>query len=73
MEDTNHKPTWPAKNPKEDEDLIDNPGIGQSKGAFARGGRIEDAEGENTVEGDVENDPGPQGQVNPDRIGRANE
>lgn len=40
------------------DDLDDNPGIGQSKGLFARAGS-KDAEliaGENTVEGDVEND-----------------
>jgi hypothetical protein len=59
-------------NPKLDEDLIDNPGIGQSKGAYSRGGDLDDAEGNNTMEGDVENDPGPQGQVNPDRVGRTN-
>lgn len=55
-----------------DRDLRGNPGIGQSKGAFARGGNLADAEGENTLEGDVGNDPGPQGQVNPDRMGRTN-
>ncbi len=40
------------------DDLDENPGIGQSKGLFARAGS-EDAElmaGDNTVEGDVEND-----------------
>ena len=59
-------------NPNLDKDLRQNPGIGQSKGAFARGGKLEDAEGENTMEGDVENDPGRLGQVNPDRVGRTN-
>jgi len=58
--------------PKQDEDLKTNPGIGQSKGVFAAGEDIEDAEGENTIEGDVENDPEPSGGVNPDRIGRTN-
>jgi hypothetical protein len=57
---------------KQDEDLRRNPGIGQSSGAYARGGRLEDAEGDNTVEGDVENDPGsPQG-INTDKLGRTN-
>jgi hypothetical protein len=45
----------PAETP---DDLDENPGIGQSKGLFARAGS-EGAEliaGENTVEGDVEND-----------------
>lgn len=40
------------------DDLEENPGIGQSKGLFARAGS-EDADliaGESTVEGDVEND-----------------
>jgi hypothetical protein len=59
-------------NPKLDEDLKENPGIGQSRGAFARGGDLDDAEGVNTMEGDVENDPGPSGQINPGRVGRTN-
>lgn len=58
--------------PKQDEDLKTNPGIGQSKGAFAAGEDIDDADGDNTVEGDVENDPEPTGGVNPNRIGRTN-
>ena len=40
------------------DDLDENPGIGQSKGLFARAGS-EDSDllaGESTVEGDVEND-----------------
>ena len=54
-----------------DQDLQDNPGIGQSKGTFATGEDPDTAEGENTVKGDVENDPGPQGQVS-ERLGRTN-
>jgi hypothetical protein len=54
-----------------DQDLDDNPGIGQSKGTFATGEDPDTAEGENTVEGDVENASGPQGQVSAHR-GRAN-
>lgn len=57
---------------KQDEDLKTNPGIGQSKGAFASGEELEDAEGENTVEGDVGNDPEPDGSVDPERVGRTN-
>lgn len=57
---------------KQDEDLRSNPGIGQSKGAYARGGDLDYAEGENTVEGDVENDPDALGQVREDRLGRTN-
>ncbi len=57
--------------PKRDEDLRRNPGIGQSKGLFATGAEFEELEGENTVEGDVENDPDTLGQVD-ERHGRAN-
>ena len=38
------------------DDLEQNPGIGQSKGSFATGIPPEEIEGENTVEGDVDND-----------------
>ncbi|GLS99994.1 hypothetical protein GCM10007897_13780 [Sphingobium jiangsuense] len=58
--------------PKRDEDLERNPGIGQSKGAYATGEEPEDIEGENTVEGDVENDPEPDGSIDPERLGRTN-
>ena len=55
-----------------DRDLESNPGIGQSHGAFAMGGDLDDAEGDNTVEGDVENDAGPQGQATEGKLGRTN-
>ena len=58
--------------PKQDEDLKDNPGIGQSKGAYASGEQLDDAEGETTMEGDVENDPEATGGVDPNRLGRTN-
>ena len=57
------------------DDLDQNPGIGQSKGLFARRGS-EDAQllaGENTVEGDVENDADAIGAVPPDDLGRTND
>jgi hypothetical protein len=38
------------------DDVERNPGIGQSKGSFATGILPEEIEGENTVEGDVDND-----------------
>ncbi|HEX8839606.1 MAG TPA: hypothetical protein VF750_03960 [Sphingomicrobium sp.] len=38
------------------DDLQRNPGIGQSKGSFATGENPQAIEGENTVEGDSEND-----------------
>lgn len=54
-----------------DKDLHENPGIGMSKGLMRREGpRL--IEGENTFEGDVENDPTPQGAVHPRQIGRRN-
>lgn len=62
----------PPRDPKLDEDLRSNPGIGQSKGAYAMGGDLDYAEGDNTVEGDVENDPGPTGGVPEGKLGRTN-
>ena len=62
-----------------DRDLRGNPGIGQSKGAYAmagaRGGSLddlEDLEGVNTVEGDVENEANPFGGVTEGKVGRTN-
>lgn len=52
--------------PKQDEDLKRNPGIGQS-GGTSQGGDIDLIEGENTVEGDTDNNAGPFGEV---KIGR---
>ena len=43
---------------KLDGDLRHNPGIGQSQDAYAMGGELDHAEGDNTVEGDVENEAG---------------
>jgi hypothetical protein len=54
-------------------DLERNPGIGQSKGAFATGADPEELEGENTVEGDVENDANAQGGVDERQRMRTNE
>ncbi|HEY9553819.1 hypothetical protein [Allosphingosinicella sp.] len=61
-------------NRKKPDDLDENPGIGQSKGLFSRAGS-EDAdliEGENTIEGDVENDAGIGGGVAGKDLGRTN-
>jgi hypothetical protein len=52
--------------PKQDEDLKRNPGIGQSIGT-SQGGDPWLIEGENTVEGDSDNNAGRFGQV---KIGR---
>jgi hypothetical protein len=59
-----------AAGPKQDEDLKRNPGIGQSIGT-SQGGDIDLIEGENTVEGDIDNNAGRFGEVNTDR-GRTN-
>jgi hypothetical protein len=61
----------PKRDPKLD-DLRNNPGIGQSKGAFAMGGDLDYAEGDNTVEGDVENDTNAAGGVPETQVGRTN-
>ena len=50
-------------NPKLDEDLEKSLGIGQSKGSFMAGEAPEEIAGENTVEGDTENNAGRHGQV----------
>lgn len=49
-------------NPKLDEDLKRNPGIGQGAGT-SQGGDTDLIEGENTVEGDTDNNAGRFGQV----------
>jgi hypothetical protein len=54
------------------DDLERNPGIGQSKGAFATGIPPEEIEGENTVEGDVENDSTANDGVPQEERGRTN-
>jgi hypothetical protein len=62
----------PSEQPVELQDDLDrNPGIGSSAGLFARtsGEDSELIEGENTFEGDSENDGGNAGGVNPD-LGR---
>ena len=62
-----------------DRDLRGNPGIGQSKGAYAREGArdgslddLEDLEGVSTVEGDVENEANPFGGATEGKLGRTN-
>ena len=53
-------------------DLEDDPGIGQSPGLFATGKDPDLIEGENTSEGDVENDATTGGGAGETRIGRTN-
>ena len=62
-----------------DRDLRGNPGIGQSKGAYAREGAqggalddLEDLEAASTVEGDVENEANAFGGATEGKLGRTN-
>ena len=54
-------------------DLERNPGIGQSKGSFTTGEDPESLAGQNTVEGDVDNDVNAQGGIDEHRRERTNE
>ena len=54
------------------DDLERNPGIGQSKGAFATGEEPEEIEGENAVVGDIENDSTASDGVPQEERGRTN-
>ena len=70
---TNKHPK-PSDQPVERQDDLDrDPSIGQSKGLFGRGSPDEAdlIEGENTIEGDVENDAG-IGQAPSPKLGRTN-
>ena len=65
----------PANSPgtiRPQSDLDRNPGIGQSKGTTAAGMDPDAIEGENTVEGDVENDVDATGAVRRNPQGRTN-
>ena len=57
-----------------DKDLRDDPGIGASKGMIKAGDLDRDdiEDGENTFTGDVANDVGPNGEVDPNKVGRTN-
>ena len=54
------------------DDVQRNPGIGQSIGTFATGADPEEIAGENTVEGDVENDSTQTDGVPQEERGRTN-
>jgi hypothetical protein len=59
--------------PRPPDDLERDPGIGTSKGTFARGkAGPEEIEGDHTFEGDVMSDTTAQGGVNPNQTGRTN-
>ena len=68
MSTSKHRKTRPGEAPRDD--LVDNPGIGASKGAMAGKADPDLIEGDGTFEGDVENDTTPQGGVDPRHLGR---
>ncbi len=55
------------------DDLEHDPEIGQSKGTFATGKDPKAIDGENTVEGDVQNDSAIGGGADPEQTARTNE
>lgn len=67
-----HPPAGKEPDPLPADDLECDPGIGQSKGTTIAGEDPHIAAGENTVEGDVENDVSPTGRVDPGITGRTN-
>ena len=69
---SNKHPHTGARTVDTPDDLEQNPGIGQSKGGYAREKMTPEIAGENTVEGDVMNDTGPNGEVRPNQRGREN-
>ena len=66
-----HPPAGHEPDPLPADDLETNPGIGQSKGTTIAGEDPSIAAGDNTVEGDVENDVTRSGGVDPDQRGRS--
>ena len=59
--------------PRPPDDLERDPGIGTSKGTFARDeAGPEEIEGDHTFEGDVMNEGAKGGGVNPNQTGRTN-
>ncbi len=72
MSNSKHETTDLKDNPFP-KDLKRDPGIGKSKGAFARTGQDPDEiDGESTVDGDVQNDSTYGGGADPDQLGRTN-
>jgi hypothetical protein len=72
MSSSKHPLSGHGAQPLPADDLKQNPMIGQSKGTTAAGEDPSLIAGENTVEGDRENDTGVAGQLGPGQLGRAN-
>lgn len=72
MTSSKHFKELPADIPHPPSDLERNPGIGGSKGAFRTGEDPASIEGDNTVEGDVDNGTNAAGGVAEHEEGRTN-
>jgi len=69
---SNHPASGHVPDPLPADDLQDDPGIGQSKCTTIAGENPDLVKGENTVQGDVENDTGLGGGIDPDQRPRGN-
>lgn len=65
-----HPPSGQAPSDLPADDLACDPGIGAAKGTTIAGEGGDAIAGENTVEGDVENDTAPGGGIDPRQRGR---
>ncbi len=72
MTASKHMKDLPPDVPRPPSDLERNPGIGASKGAFRTGEDPETIEGDNTIEGDVDNGTNANGGVPEHGGGRGN-
>ncbi|MGR4863917.1 hypothetical protein [Caulobacter sp. LARHSG274] len=72
MTTSKHRPSGHTPTTLPRDDLKDNPGIGASKGTTISGEDPHSLEGENTYEGDVENDTDATGAVTPQERHRTN-
>jgi uncharacterized protein len=70
MTTSKHSPSGHTPTTLPHDDLEDNPGIGSSKGTTMAGEDAELIEGENTVEGDIENDVMRGGGIDPNQRSR---
>ncbi|HEY1559547.1 MAG TPA: hypothetical protein VGF71_01515 [Caulobacteraceae bacterium] len=72
MTTSKHAPSGHTPTTLSRDDLKDNPGIGASKGTTITGENPHILQGENTDEGDVENDADAAGAVTPQERHRTN-
>ncbi len=70
MSSSKHSPSGHTPTMLPRDDLKDNPGIGASAGTTIAGEDPHILQGDNTFEGDIENDVTPDGGVDPDQRGR---